>query len=189
MATHFSILAWRIPWTEDPGRLQSMGSQKIRHDWSNLACTQHFCFFHHFSHAVCTCHSYLLESSILEARTESVLCTLKVNFPLPNIAINTSVDVYFPHLQSVICLLHCDSGYRFFLDLRTSFLLTQAGTHMQPCSGYINTGTSTSLIKTPAAVASLSAVTQVTKFRETSQYFESYFQMKPWWFRVTGMDE
>ena len=28
MATHFSILAWRIPWTEEPGRLQSMGSQK-----------------------------------------------------------------------------------------------------------------------------------------------------------------
>ena len=28
MATHFSILAWRIPWTEEPGRLQSMGSQR-----------------------------------------------------------------------------------------------------------------------------------------------------------------
>ena len=28
MATHFSILAWRIPWMEEPGRLQSMGSQK-----------------------------------------------------------------------------------------------------------------------------------------------------------------
>ena len=28
MATHFSILAWRIPWTEEPGRLQSMGSQE-----------------------------------------------------------------------------------------------------------------------------------------------------------------
>ena len=32
MATHFSILAWRIPWTEEPGRLQSMGSQRARHD-------------------------------------------------------------------------------------------------------------------------------------------------------------
>ena len=32
MATHFSILAWRIPWTEEPGRLQSMGSQSVRHD-------------------------------------------------------------------------------------------------------------------------------------------------------------
>ena len=33
MATHSSILAWRIPWTEEPARLQSMRSQKIRHDW------------------------------------------------------------------------------------------------------------------------------------------------------------
>ena len=33
MATHSSILAWRIPWTEEPGRLQSTGSQRIRHDW------------------------------------------------------------------------------------------------------------------------------------------------------------
>ena len=28
-----SILAWRIPWTEEPGKLQSMGLQRVRHDW------------------------------------------------------------------------------------------------------------------------------------------------------------
>ena len=33
MATHSSILAWRIPWTEEPDGLQSMGSQRVRHDW------------------------------------------------------------------------------------------------------------------------------------------------------------
>ena len=32
MATHSSILAWRIPWTEDPGGLSSIGSQRVRHD-------------------------------------------------------------------------------------------------------------------------------------------------------------
>ena len=32
MATHSSIPAWKIPWTEEPGRLQSMGSQRVRHD-------------------------------------------------------------------------------------------------------------------------------------------------------------
>ena len=32
MATHSSILVWRIPWTEEPDRLQSMGSQRVRHD-------------------------------------------------------------------------------------------------------------------------------------------------------------
>ena len=32
MATHSSILAWRIPWTDEPGALQSMGSQRVKHD-------------------------------------------------------------------------------------------------------------------------------------------------------------
>ena len=32
MATHSNILAWEIPWTEEPGGLQSMGSQRVRHD-------------------------------------------------------------------------------------------------------------------------------------------------------------
>ena len=34
MAIHSSILAWRIPWTEEYGGLQSMGSQRVRHDWT-----------------------------------------------------------------------------------------------------------------------------------------------------------
>ena len=34
MATHSSILAWKIPWTEEPGRLQPMGSQRVGHDWA-----------------------------------------------------------------------------------------------------------------------------------------------------------
>ena len=33
MATHSSILAWRTPWTEEPGRLQSIGSQRVEHSW------------------------------------------------------------------------------------------------------------------------------------------------------------
>ena len=36
MATHYSSLAWRIPWAEKPGRLQSKGSQRVRHDWENF---------------------------------------------------------------------------------------------------------------------------------------------------------
>ena len=39
MATHSSILAWRIPWTKEPGRLQSMGSQRVRYNWATN--TQH----------------------------------------------------------------------------------------------------------------------------------------------------
>ena len=44
MAIHSSILVWKIPWTEEPDRLQSMGSQRVGHDWatslnlSNILC-------------------------------------------------------------------------------------------------------------------------------------------------------
>ena len=37
MATHSSVLAWRIPRTGEPGGLLSMGSHRVGHDWSNLA--------------------------------------------------------------------------------------------------------------------------------------------------------
>ena len=46
MATHYSILAWKIPWTEDPGRLQSMGSQRVRHDW---VTSLHFTLWSNYS--------------------------------------------------------------------------------------------------------------------------------------------
>ena len=48
MATHSSILAWRIPWIEEHGRLQSMGSQRVGHDWM----IEH-------THVYLTYHSYL----------------------------------------------------------------------------------------------------------------------------------
>ena len=40
MATHSSILAWKIPWTEEPGGLQSKDSQRVGHNWCNSACTR-----------------------------------------------------------------------------------------------------------------------------------------------------
>ena len=41
MATHSSTLAWKIPWTEKPGRLQSMGSQRVGHDWATSLAMIH----------------------------------------------------------------------------------------------------------------------------------------------------
>ena len=43
---HASILAWRIPWIEEAGRLQSLGSQRVRHDWSDLAHLQYSPLLH-----------------------------------------------------------------------------------------------------------------------------------------------
>ena len=53
MAAHSSVLAWRIPWTEEPGRLQSGGSQRVGRDWvtkhspglSRLSRTAHFLWY------------------------------------------------------------------------------------------------------------------------------------------------
>ena len=47
IATHSSILAWRIPWTEDPGGLQSTGSQRVGHDSATKQKQTHVC--------VCVC--------------------------------------------------------------------------------------------------------------------------------------
>ena len=43
MATHSSILAWRIPWTEEPGGLQFMGLQRVRHNWATNTLTNMEC--------------------------------------------------------------------------------------------------------------------------------------------------
>ena len=55
MATHSNILAWRIPWTEEPDGLQSMGSQRVGHDWASSHLTYifynwRFVSFDHISH-------------------------------------------------------------------------------------------------------------------------------------------
>ena len=53
MVTHSSILAWKIPWTEEPGNLRSRGLQRVRHDWA----TKHIAYVHIFiyqSQVYCT---------------------------------------------------------------------------------------------------------------------------------------
>ena len=55
MATHSSTLAWKIPWMEETGRLQSTGSQRVGHDWAN---SLHFC-----THTCCLSRSSALPNS------------------------------------------------------------------------------------------------------------------------------
>ena len=62
MATHFDILTWRIPWIEQPGRLQSMGLLRVRHDWATDAFTsRHFC-------EICTLEMLILQMRKLRHR-------------------------------------------------------------------------------------------------------------------------
>ena len=52
MATHSSILAWEIPWTEEPGGLQPTGSQRVDHDRSDSTHTAHSCSNNDFVHEI-----------------------------------------------------------------------------------------------------------------------------------------
>ena len=106
MATHSSILAWKIPWTEEPGGLQSVGLPRIRHDYSNLACT-HTCTLKH----VFVPYSFLWLGNIplcgytgLEKKFVRVLNFLAnpilhfINYS----SVNGRLDFFFVHLLATV---------------------------------------------------------------------------------------
>ena len=57
MATHSSILAWITPWTEEPGRLQCMRLQRVRHDWARM----------HWSYSLCNLKDFFFGRSLCAA--------------------------------------------------------------------------------------------------------------------------
>ena len=69
MAPHSSTLAWKIPWTEEPGRLQSMGSLRVGHDWA----TSLFAFHFHALEKEMATHSGVLAWRIPETEEPSGL--------------------------------------------------------------------------------------------------------------------
>ena len=60
MAPHSSTLAWKIPWTEEPGRLQSMGLQRVGHDWVTSLSLFTFTFHFHALEEEMATHSSVL---------------------------------------------------------------------------------------------------------------------------------
>jgi len=59
MATHSSILAWKIPWMEEPDRLQSVGSQRVRHNWATSPPSPPIFFIHSFIYRYLSCFHVL----------------------------------------------------------------------------------------------------------------------------------
>ena len=102
MATHSSILAWRIPCAEEPGRLHSIASQRVRRDWSNLACTHRvnyfFClwFFTIYPYIFFTIYILILSFSLL-------------GFPLVS-PILFILYCYWPNLRLHGCFMKYCSG-------------------------------------------------------------------------------
>ena len=83
MATCSSILAWKIPWMEDPGRLQAMGSQRVRHHW---ATSLHFCF-------LCAC-SLIEQPSLLSSPLRNRNFIPSTNFTLNRDRTGTQTQVH-----------------------------------------------------------------------------------------------
>ena len=73
VATHSSVLAWRIPGTEKPRGLPSMGSYRVGHDWSDLAAAA----------AAAAAHTWKLMLKILQARLQQY-----VNQELPDVKLD-----------------------------------------------------------------------------------------------------
>ena len=75
MATHSSVIAGKIPWTEEPGRLQSMGSQRAGHDWNAWACTL---FLYSFLDGWC-CPSGVNQDNFSQ-QEDKIVRNLNINF-------------------------------------------------------------------------------------------------------------
>ena len=84
MATHSSVLAWRIPGMGEPGGLPSMGSHRVGHDWSDLAAAA----------VVILVTSFCFNQMISEI-TENTEILLIINWPLPIWFVKYFVFVYF----------------------------------------------------------------------------------------------
>ena len=74
MATHSSILAWRIPWMEEPGRLPSMGSQRVGHDWATSLSLSLFTFMFRCQNlTIKKAEHWRIDAVVLEKPLESPL--------------------------------------------------------------------------------------------------------------------
>ena len=124
MTTHSSIIAWRIPWTEEPGELQSMGLQGVIHDQNDLAC---------IGVVHCTGLNKHLTQIHHENITKSIFTALKIccglsihtSFPLKpnNRQFFLVMSPYFCFLQNVIGIIQWVAFSDQLLSLRSTFKL------------------------------------------------------------------
>ena len=88
MATHSSILVWEIPWMEEPGRLQSMGSQRVGHDWvtnNNSRITRTSVQFSSVTHLFLTLQLHAAhQASLLVTNSPSLLRLMSIELVMPS---------------------------------------------------------------------------------------------------------
>ena len=120
MATHSSTLAWKIPWTEEPGRLQSMGSLRVRHDW--MTSLSSFALLVQFSSAAQSCLTLRLHG-LQHSRTP---CPS----PSPRACSNSCPTSWWYHqtiLSSVIPFSSCIQSFPVSRSFQMSQLFASGG--------------------------------------------------------------
>ena len=112
MATHSSILTWKIPWTEESGGLWSIMSQRVRHDWAHthayLSCWNHIKDIFWF----CPPFSFLLHNILISPSPQPSNVCLSVHFNGYMIFQTTSVSEFTYSFTLVINLLFIIFQYK-----------------------------------------------------------------------------
>ena len=114
MAVHSSILAWRIPWTEEPGWLQSMASQRVEHDWSDLAQTRTLLQFNFFLNSF---SNILVMIYCLSFTSFSKCCPVLILTRTQRLSLFTKMYLWFPCL-SLLLAWHFFLSWSFFILLK-----------------------------------------------------------------------
>ena len=99
MATHSSVLAWRIPGMREPGGLPSMGSQRVGHDWSDLAAAGYFISFSSYQGVKKSFFFFFLRTNL------KCILTGNARFPAMLAKMGPSV-IFLRHLVAIMQLLH-----------------------------------------------------------------------------------
>ena len=107
IVTHSCILSWRIPWTEEPGRLQSMGSQRVRHNWAtNTHPQRNFCKWNSREGEV----AVFLSCSFQRRRCLSQYLSLQLSLFSVCLSLSHSFSL-FPFLSCIVSALLLKSSF------------------------------------------------------------------------------
>ena len=114
MATHSSVLAWRIPGTGEPSGQLSMGSCRVRHDWNNLACT------HALEKEMAT-HSSILPWRIPGTEEPSGLSSVG-SHRVRQLSSSSSSSIIVVSYYKIMAIIPCAVGHCLFIIWRLSSL-------------------------------------------------------------------